>query len=40
MIPNYHFITITGHDAGVITPEATLPSNTFLNSDLPGSYYN
>jgi hypothetical protein len=32
---NYHFTTITGHDACVITPEATLPSNTFLNSDLP-----
>ena len=32
---NYHFTTIIGHDARVITPEATLPSNTFLNSDLP-----
>ena len=35
MVLNYHFTTITGHEASVITPEATLPSNTFLNSDLP-----
>ena len=32
---NCHFTTITGHDACVITPEATLPSNIFLNPDLP-----
>jgi hypothetical protein len=31
----YHFTTITGHDACVMTPDATLPSNSFLNSDLP-----
>jgi hypothetical protein len=35
MVLDYHFTTITGHDACIITPEATLPSNSFLNSDLP-----
>src|ERR671933_187542 len=31
----YYFTTITGHAASVITPEATLPNNSFLNCDLP-----
>ncbi|MGA9171600.1 MAG: hypothetical protein WBL88_15505 [Nitrososphaeraceae archaeon] len=30
-----HFTTITGHAAFVITPKATLPSNSFLSPELP-----